>query len=144
MSTQDSSALPRSDSAGTTASQQAQRRWLFAPSILLRVEGLVVLALSVIFYTVEGGTWWLYLLLLFAPDLSMVGYLAGTRIGALCYNVAHTYVLPLALLAVGLLTTQTLLVQLALIWLSHIGLDRVLAYGLKYPTAFRDTHFSRI
>ncbi len=144
MSTNDSHALPGTDSADKTTNQQVQRTWLFAPSILLRLEGLVVLALSAIFYSVEGGNWWLYLLLFLSPDLSMLGYLAGNRIGALCYNVVHTYVLPLALLTAGLLTKNTLVVQLALIWLSHIGIDRALAYGLKYPTSFKDTHLNRV
>ena len=144
MSTDDPHALPATDSADKTANQQVQGIWLFAPSILLRLEGLVVLALGLIFYAVEGGNWWLYLLLFLSPDLCMLAYLAGNRIGALCYNVVHTYVLPLSLLTAGLLTKNTLIVQLTLIWLSHIGFDRVQAYGLKYPTAFKDTHFNRI
>lgn len=144
MNTNDSHALPGTESADKEASQEIQRMWLLAPSILLRLEGLVVLTLSAIFYAVEGGNWWLYLLLFLSPDLSMLGYLAGNRIGALCYNLVHTYVLPLPLLTVGLLTKHMLIVQLTLIWLSHIGSDRVLAYGLKYPTAFKETHFNRI
>ncbi len=144
MSTNDSHAQTGADSADKIGNQQVRRIWLFAPSILLRLEGLVVLAISAIFYGVEGGNWWLYLLLFLSPDLSMLGYLAGNRIGALCYNVVHTYVLPLALLTAGLLTKNTLMVQLTLIWLSHIGFDRVQAYGLKYPTAFKDTHFNRL
>ena len=144
MNTNDSHALPGTESADKETRQQVQRMWLFTPSILLRLEGLVVLTLSAIFYAVEGGNWWLYLLLFLSPDLSMLGYLAGNRLGALCYNLVHTSVLPLALLTVGLLTKHMLIVQLTLIWLSHIGFDRVLAYGLKYPTAFQDTHFNRI
>jgi Domain of unknown function (DUF4260) len=34
--------------------------------------------------------------------------------------------------------------QVGLIWLAHIGIDRVLGYGLKYPTGFKDTHLSRV
>ncbi|HEY2386937.1 MAG TPA: DUF4260 family protein, partial [Candidatus Binatia bacterium] len=32
----------------------------------------------------------------------------------------------------------------ALIWLAHIGMDRLLGYGLKYPTSFHHTHLGRI
>jgi hypothetical protein len=31
---------------------------------------------------------------------------------------------------------------LTLIWVAHIGFDRLLGYGLKYPVAFGATHLS--
>ena len=78
------------------------------------------------------------------PDLSMVGYLAGPRIGSVVYNLAHIYLWPLALIALASFTSSTLIMQLALIWSAHIGMDRMLGYGLKYPTAFKDTHLQRL
>jgi hypothetical protein len=62
----------------------------------------------------------------------MVGYLGGPRAGALIYNLAHTYAGPIALGLVGVLGDVDIAAQLALIWLAHIGLDRMLGYGLKY------------
>jgi hypothetical protein len=85
-----------------------------------------------------------FLLLFLTPDLSLIGYAAGPRAGALAYNALHTEVGPLLLGAVGLLTDAGVAVQLALIWLAHIGIDRVLGYGLKYPSAFKDTHLQRL
>ncbi|GCE49909.1 uncharacterized protein DUF4260 [Thermosporothrix hazakensis] len=117
---------------------------LFAPAVVLRLEGITVFLLALLFYGMRGGNWLLFLLLLFVPDLSMLGYLAGARVGAIIYNLIHAYVLPLALLAFGLIGNNTLLALLALIWLAHIGLDRVLGYGLKYPTFFKDTHLNRV
>lgn len=73
-----------------------------------------------------------------------VGYLAGTRAGALSYNVAHTLVVPIALGVAGVLGDFDRAVQLALIWLAHIGADRLLGYGLKYPSSFKDTHLQRV
>jgi Domain of unknown function (DUF4260) len=32
----------------------------------------------------------------------------------------------------------------ALIWFAHIGMDRTVGYGLKYPTSFKDTHLQRV
>lgn len=29
-------------------------------------------------------------------------------------------------------------------WLAHIGADRLLGYGLKYPSSFKDTHLQRV
>lgn len=86
----------------------------------------------------------MFAVLLLAPDVSMLGYLAGPRIGAAIYNVFHSYPLPFALGVSGLLAGSQLVVGLALIWVSHIGLDRMLRYGLKYPTEFKDTHLGRL
>jgi hypothetical protein len=60
------------------------------------------------------------------------------------YNSVHTYVLPVVLGFVGVLTESSLATKLALIWFTHIGLDRALGYGLKYPTQFKDTHLQRV
>lgn len=112
------------------------------PITLLRLEGGALLALALVGYAHTGGNWLLFAVLLLAPDLSALGYVAGPRFGAACYNLAHTTVIPLALVAVGLLLPSTLALILALIWCSHIGMDRLFAYGLKYPDAFKDTHLT--
>lgn len=114
------------------------------PRTLLHLEGLAVLVGALALYFEAGYGWLLLVVLFLAPDLSMVGYLGGPRAGALVYNLAHTYVGPIALGLVGVLGDVGLATQLALIWLAHIGLDRMLGYGLKYPTAFKDTHLGRV
>jgi hypothetical protein len=120
-------------------------RFPFAPALLLRLEGIAVLGAAVVLYFWQHGPWWLLLLLFLAPDLSMLGYLAGSRVGAVCYNLVHSYVLPLALVLTGALAGVPLVLWLGLIWGAHIGLDRgVLGAGLKYPTAFKDTHLQRM
>jgi hypothetical protein len=111
-----------------------------APRLILRLEGAVVLALACLAYARLDGGWAMFALLFLAPDLSMLGYLAGRKAGAVCYNLGHGYLLPAALAALGLATAQHLALALALIWAAHIGLDRMLGYGLKYPTAFAHTH----
>jgi hypothetical protein len=108
----------------------------------LRLEGLVVLLLTVYLYASGGHSWGIFAALFFLPDVSFAGYFAGPRVGGAVYNVAHSYVGPL-LLAFALLTTGPTLAW-ALIWGAHVGFDRALGYGLKYPTAFADTHLGRI
>jgi hypothetical protein len=78
------------------------------------------------------------------PDLSFAGYLAGPRMGAWVYNTVHTTIGPIALAVIGVLWNTDWCVQLALILLAHIGLDRLLGYGLKYPTAFKDAHLHKV
>jgi hypothetical protein len=114
------------------------------PRLLLRAEGLAVFAAAIGLYFWADYEWWLLLVLALAPDLSMLGYTAGARVGAAAYNSAHTYVLPVVLGFTGVLADSSLATKLALIWLTHIGLDRALGYGLKYPTGFKDTHLQRV
>lgn len=114
------------------------------PRALLHVEGGVVAVAAVALYFHMGSPWWLLVLLVLAPDLSMLGYLAGPAVGAIAYDVVHTYAGPVAFGAIGVLADSDLAVQLALIWIAHIGVDRALGYGLKYRSGFADTHLQRV
>jgi hypothetical protein len=131
---------------GTTYPKSLERRRLRStvklvlPPALLRLEGAVLLLLSVVLYGLNGASWLLFVLLFLVPDLSMLGYLSGPRTGAVIYNLFHTYVLPGLLAALGLSMRSPLLVSLALVWFAHIGFDRMVGFGLKYPTGFFDTH----
>ena len=100
---------------------------------VLRVEGLAVFVAAVAAFHFTGGNWWLFLVLILAPDLAMLGALAGNRIGAWTYNLAHTYSVPLILGGLGWFAGVDWLVPVALIWMAHIGIDRAFGYGLKYP-----------
>jgi hypothetical protein len=114
------------------------------PRRLLHLEGLAVAAGSLVLYFDAGFGWVLLLVLILAPDLSMLGYLGGPRLGSLAYDLVHTYAGPVALGVVGVLGGYETALQIALIWLAHIGVDRLLGYGLKYPTGFKDTHLQRV
>ena len=110
---------------------------LTLPPTLVRIEGAVMLALSILLYGLEGESWLLFVVLFLVPDLSILGYLGGPRIGAVSYNLFHTHAPPGMLAAFGLLAGSSLLVSVALVWFSHIGFDRMVGFGLKYPTDFR-------
>jgi hypothetical protein len=116
---------------------------LGAPTRLLRLEGAALLTGSLLAYTTTGRSWWLLPLAILLPDLSAIGYLRGTRVGARVYNLFHITALPGALVAIGWSQNLSLASALALIWLAHIGMDRVLGYGLKYDDDFQHTHLSR-
>ena len=108
----------------------------------LRLEGLMTLLLATYLYAQAGGSWLAFGLLFFVPDASFAGYLGGPRVGAAVYNTAHSYVGPI-IIAAGLFSGGQEPV-LALVWVAHIGFDRVMGYGLKYPSAFAATHLGRI
>jgi len=112
--------------------------------ILLRLEGMAAAAVSAVFYARTGASWWLFAALWLTPDLSMLGYLGGPKLGARIYNAIHSYVTPATLAVVGLLLGSQVLLPYALIWMNHIGVDRLLGYGLKYPQGFRFTHLGKL
>ncbi|NIP81670.1 MAG: DUF4260 family protein [Gemmatimonadetes bacterium] len=109
----------------------------------LRAEGFAVFLGAVGAYIALDASWLLFALLLLAPDLSMLGYLAGPRTGAGAYNLVHLYLWPAGLLVLGISGAPWALPPAA-IWAAHIGLDRALGFGLKRPGGFRDTHLGRL
>jgi hypothetical protein len=111
-----------------------------APLTLLRLESAAALAGATVAYHALGGRWALFALLFLLPDLSMLGYLASRRVGATCYNAAHSYLGPALLAACGATLNAHVLLCVACIWAAHVGFDRLLGYGLKYGTSFGDTH----
>lgn len=86
----------------------------------------------------------MFILLLLAPDISMIGYLVNDVVGAKCYNIFHTYSLTITIVLVGILLSNQLVLAIGLIWSAHIGMDRAIGYGLKYTTNFKDTHLNRV
>jgi len=114
------------------------------PRVLLRLEGLAVLAGAVIVYFHAGFGWVAFVALILAPDVSFAGYLFGPRIGAVTSDALHTEVLPVALATVGVVLEAEVATTIALIWLAHIGADRLFGYGLKYPAGSEHTHLQRV
>lgn len=115
-----------------------------ASTLILRAEGAAVLAAALLAYAHLGLSWWLFAALILAPDLAMLGYLRGPRLGAALYNAAHTYVLPALVGIGGWWTESRLALGVALILVAHVGFDRAMGYGLKLPEGFKHTHLGRI
>ena len=113
------------------------------PKLLLHAEGFIVLVCSLCMYQMMDFSWWLFILLLFVPDVSALGYVVNKRVGAVVYNIVHTYVLALIVLGIGYVSELPVMMMLGVIWVAHIGMDRMCGFGLKYPSAFQDTHMQR-
>ncbi|EJW17779.1 hypothetical protein PAV_3c02270 [Paenibacillus alvei DSM 29] len=101
---------------------------------LLHVEGLFVLLGCIYFYEYHQFNWLLFFALLFVPDVSMIGYVVSNKAGAFIYNVLHTYSVSLATVMCGFLLSNQAVLAVGIIWTAHIGMDRMLGYGLKYAT----------
>lgn len=113
------------------------RRWL-------RAEGLAALALGWVIWQSQGGELLWFVPVLLAPDVSMLGYLGGSHLGAIAYNVAHNWFVGGLVLGLGWWLAVPVVTMAGAILVAHTGIDRVMGYGLKYPTAFQDTHLGRI
>jgi hypothetical protein len=114
------------------------------PRRLLRLEGAAVLVGALALYLEAGNPWWAFLALFLLPDVAFLAYAAGPRVGASVYDVLHWEALPVALAVTGVLTGSSRATALGLVWLAHIGLDRAVGYGLKYPSSARETHLQRV
>ena len=110
---------------------------LTRPSLLLRTEEAALLIATLFAYQHLHYSWLLFAILFLTPDLSMLGYLINVRFGAATYNLVHTLTLPLALLLISYIQHWPLAAAIALIWTAHIAFDRLLGYGLKYPTSLQ-------
>lgn len=108
----------------------------------LRIEGMCVLLAAILLYRHFGYGWGIFVLCFMAPDLSMLAYAAGPRIGAMVYNAAHSYLGPVLLLAWSIAGGGAHW-QLVLIWFAHIGFCRVARFGLKYTDNFDHTHLGQ-
>jgi len=126
--------MPRSGSARLGDSV---RFWLHAEGAAAAVAGLAI-------YGSVDGSWPLLIPLLLLPDLSLLGFVGGPRLGSLTYNLVHNWVIGLAALGAGWALESTPLVLVGAVLVAHVGADRLLGYGLKYPTAFKDTHLQRV
>jgi len=108
----------------------------------LRFDGLALLAAALILFGATHQPLWLIPAVILLPDLFMVGYLGSARLGAAVYNLGHSYPLPAIMSLAGLAWHHPLTLALGLLWLAHIGMDRLAGFGLKYDTSFQHTHLS--
>lgn len=122
-----------------------------SPNIIQRFESaLIAIFAMAATISLESGLWWFPLAIFLVFDLSTLGYMGSPAVGAFWYNTVHTYTWP-AILGVTALATSGALPSLstwislvALAWAFHVGVDRMLGYGLKLPDAFTSTHLGRI
>ncbi|MFD6440984.1 DUF4260 domain-containing protein [Peribacillus sp. NPDC060186] len=110
----------------------------------IHTEGLMVLIAIIYIYSINEFSWWIFLLLLLTPDISMLAYLINNQIGAKVYNLFHTYTISILTILLAVFLSQDSMLMAGLIWTAHIGMDRLLGYGLKYTTDFKATHIQEV
>jgi hypothetical protein len=110
----------------------------------LRLEGLAGFVAGLVLFGASGGNWLFIVPLILLPDISAVGFLAGSRAGTFTYNLFHNWVPGLVTLGVGFWMTSPAIILAASILIAHVGMDRMVGYGLKLPSSFNDTHLGRM
>lgn len=112
-----------------------------AMDFTIKIEEAAITAVAIYFLSKHnlGLPVWLWVLLFFSPDLSMLGYLVNSRIGAFTYNLFHHRAIALVLAAIGFLMHMDILITGGILLAAHSSFDRMLGYGLKYPDDFKHT-----
>ena len=128
----------------TQTPTKTSRLHLSLPAALLKLEAGAILAAVLLLYADGGFSPLAFIALWLVPDLSALGYLHSKRLGAWSYNLVHTYAAPLLLIGLALSIDWTLGYQFGLIWISHIAIDRLIGYGLKYADSFKKTHLQQL
>lgn len=111
---------------------------------LILLEELAMMALACFGLYYFGAPWWCYLLLVFGPDISMLGYLLNNTVGAISYNLFHHKAVAIAVFITGFLLHQEAVMIVALILFGHSSMDRLFGYGLKLNEGFKYTHLGII
>lgn len=112
---------------------------------VLKLEELLMFALGIYFFSLLEIPWWWFVALLFTPDIGMLGYLFGNRIGASSYNLLHHKGVAIVLFyLLGSYLSVSLCQLIGIILFSHASIDRFLGYGLKFDKGFKFTHLGEI
>jgi hypothetical protein len=106
---------------------------------IIRLEEVMFFIIGVYAYTYLDYSWGLFFLLLFSPDISMIGYIWNTKLGAYTYNIVHHRGIGLGILLVGVILSQSILLLVGIILFTHSSMDRVFGYGLKHIDSFKHT-----
>ncbi len=111
---------------------------------VLRLEELIQFVFGVYLFSLLPFTWWWFLVLFLAPDLAMLGYVFGNRVGAFAYNLFHHKGMAIAVYLLGVYLGNDILLLAGVILYAHSAFDRILGYGLKYGTGFNNSHLGSI
>ncbi len=110
----------------------------------LKLEEFGMFILSFLAFDAFGGDWIAFILLLFIPDLGMLGYLINNRAGAITYNLLHHKGIATLIIISGLAVGTSSLIFIGIVLFAHSSIDRALGYGLKKVDGFNHTHLGNI
>ncbi len=114
------------------------------PVIFQRIEGAIIAIVVGILYFIRGGDIVVFIITILLVDAFMVGYFLDKKIGAVIYNLGHSYTISVAMWLFSYIDNSGLLASISAAWIVHIGIDRAFGFGLKELSGFNDTHLGKI
>lgn len=111
---------------------------------ILKMEEAAMFGFSIFLFALTKYSWWVYPAFILAPDISMLGYLLNSKVGAPCYNLFHHKAVALLIFGLGEYFSSSELYLVGIILFGHSSMDRMLGYGLKYQDSFHHTHLGWI
>lgn len=114
--------------------------------IILKLEEAAMAAIAIYFLSIDnlGLSGWVWVILFFTPDISMLGYLLNTQTGAITYNLFHHKAIALLIAATGYYLHNDVVTAIGILLFAHASFDRIWGYGLKYPDNFKNTHLGSL
>jgi len=112
--------------------------------ITLKLEDLAQFILGIFLFSQLDFAWWWFPALILLPDIGMLGYIFGPKIGASVYNLFHHKAVAIGIYLLGIFYFGSVITLIGIILFSHAALDRIFGYGLKYPDSFQNTHLGKI
>ncbi len=109
---------------------------------VIQLEEIAQMALGIagLYFLPFEFSWWIWILLFLAPDISIAAYMFGPKTGAFVYNIFHHRGIAIAIAAAGFFTQQDILTLAGTLLYAHSSFDRMLGYGLKHTDNFKHTH----
>jgi hypothetical protein len=111
-----------------------------------RLEGGMVLVSALGFAFTIGLPFplWVVPIAFLIPDISILAYSAGRRVGALAYNAVHTYGFGTFVALIGMMAGSVDIMWIGLLFFARTGFDRMIGNGLRRAKGFRHTHLGPI
>ena len=107
---------------------------------LIKIEEIAFFALGLYLFSQLDYKWWQFMVLLFIPDLAMIGYVVNTKVGAIVYNFFHLRALWIFIYIVRAILNSQLTMLTGIMFFAHSSMDRIFGFGLKYSDDFKHTH----
>ena len=111
---------------------------------VIKIEEFGFFLFGIYLFNQLDYSWWWFLVLILAPDLSMIGYIIGNKSGAFLYNLFHHKGVAILTYLAGIYFANSLIQLAGIILFTHSSMDRMMGYGLKYETGFKYTHLGEI
>lgn len=99
---------------------------------------------SIVLFNQTDYSWWVFLALILAPDIGMLGYVISTKVGAVVYNIFHHKGIAIAILCLGWYFKKPIVELSGIILFGHASMDRIFGYGLKFSDSFKHTHLGEL